>query len=285
MFKRKLTALVVASSVLSGLFVWQLVSAWRAQSRSGNLCQVAFQPMPPGLSGYIEFRLKEEEPVEPLFDGNVFISLADRYGTQPMRLSLERSPIGTYARSTTIVDLGYDQQAGALWMGTPKEFDLVRASGSHRNFPFDSASLAFDIKVTPAVDLRVVRVYNQVSGFVMDCDALKANRSGDGLYHIELNLSRNPLVQLTAVILGVASLAFLVLAAFMKPETLPTSVASFFFSLWSIRAILSSQIKTFPTLLDSFILTLCATLLLILGWKLTLANGKSEAGRQGRKNS
>ena len=230
--------------------------------------------MPPGTSGYVEFQVKEEEPVEPVFDGVVFISLADRYGTEPMRLRLERSAEGAYARSTTFVDLAYDQQAGALWMGAPRQFNLVRKAGAHRDFPFDSATLAFDLGVSPAVDLRVVRVYNQVQGFVMDCGSLSANRSDDGLYHVEFRLSRNPLVQLTAVLLCAASLAFLVLTAFMKSESLPTSVASFFFSLWSVRAILSSQIKTFPTLLDGFILTLCATLLLILGWKLALAKAR-----------
>ncbi len=227
----------------------------------------------PGTNGYVEFRLEDEQPIEPYFNGTVFVNLADKYGTEPMRLKLARSAEGYYAQSVVIADLKYDRDAESLWMSQAASFDMIRKNGAHRNFPFDSASFAFDLKITPPVDLRVIRLQNRVAGFVMDCGSLKATRSDAGVFHIEFGLSRNPLVQLTAVVLCFAAVVFLVLIAFMKSESLPTSVASFFFSLWSVRAILSSQIKTFPTLLDGFILTLCATLLLVLGWKLVLATG------------
>jgi hypothetical protein len=158
-------------------------------------------------------------------------------------------------------------------MNNPASLDLVRKKGAHRYFPFDSAQFGFDLRITPPVDLRVIRIMNRVSGFVMDCGSVKATRPDEGVLHVEFQLRRNPLVQLTAVVLCIAAAVFMVLIAFMRAESLAPSVASFFFSLWSIRAILSSQIKTFPTLLDGFILTLCALLLLILGWKLVLTKG------------
>jgi hypothetical protein len=82
---------------------------------------------------------------------------------------------------------------------------------------------------------------------------------------------RNPLVQLTAVVLVGAGVLFLLgIVLFVKKESLPTSIASFFFSLWSIRAILSSEMKTFPTSLDLAILSLCVLLLVALGVRLAL---------------
>ena len=40
-------------------------------------------------------------------------------------------------------------------------------------------------------------------------------------------------------------------------------------ALWSIRGIMSSEIRVFPTLLDAWILTLCVVLIVLLTWKVT----------------
>jgi hypothetical protein len=45
-------------------------------------------------------------------------------------------------------------------------------------------------------------------------------------------------------------------------------VAAFFFSLWSLRGILASQIQTFPTLLDYAIVLLCCFMLVGLIWRI-----------------
>jgi len=69
---------------------------------------------------------------------------------------------------------------------------------------------------------------------------------------------------------GAGFLFLIAIVVFVKKEALPTSIASFFFSLWSIRAILSSEMKTFPTVLDLAILSLCVLLLVLLGLRLAL---------------
>jgi hypothetical protein len=69
-------------------------------------------------------------------------------------------------------------------------------------------------------------------------------------------------------ILMAAAIFVLIIPFTVKRDALATSVASFFFSIWSIRGILSSEMKVFPTLLDVMILFLCVLLLLLIGIRL-----------------
>ena len=125
--------------------------------------------------------------------------------------------------------------------------------------------------------------------------AESASRKADGTFNLKFQLSRNPLVQLTAITLAVTAAMFMLLVVTLhKVETIAAAVASFFFSVWSVRGIFASQLKTFPTLLDCYILTLCAILLVLLCWKVILSktfrpnlplprDGGVESGK--RKNS
>ncbi len=268
---KKLAALLLASVLLSVVFISALVQAWKVQTAEPLTCQARLGPLLPGNNGYIELQLKQQHPVEPYFEGGVFINLADKYGTEPKRLTVVRSAERSYYRSEVVADLFYDTQNKVLWMKDMVPLDFVPEKGSHIYFPFDSASFDFELSINPAVDLRVVQIRNRVPGFVMDCNTGKVTRTADGAFNIRFHLSRNPLVQLTAAVLCMASTLFLLLIVRLeKIESLATSVASFFFSLWSVRAILSSEIKVFPTLLDCWILTLCALMLFLLGWKVVL---------------
>jgi hypothetical protein len=66
-----------------------------------------------------------------------------------------------------------------------------------------------------------------------------------------------------------ASLIFAILIlALKKAEPLAAGIASFFFSLWSLRGILDPQIRTFPTLIDYWFVLLCSFLLTGLLWRL-----------------
>lgn len=126
----------------------------------------------------------------------------------------------------------------------------------------------FSIQFTPHVIPHFVRVVNRVPGFVSACDTLAAKREVDGQLAIKFSLYRSPLVKLAAVILCVAATVFLVLIpALESNERVATAVASYFFALWSIRNILSSQIRIFPTLLDCYVLTLCVGMVCVLIWR------------------
>lgn len=269
-FTKLVLGLAVISVLLTAIFVVDLVRAWRRENTGAVTCTMAFQPLLPN-NGYVELLLKSQQPIESYFDGGVFINLVDQYGTQPMRLTLVRSAGGTYARSIVPLDLQYQKDVGALWMKDWADLDFINIGRPHRYFPFDSASFDFDLSITPPVDLRIVRITNRVPGFLLACNSSHVTRQTDGSLHVALTLSRSPLVQLTAVTLCLAATAFLILIIRLeKVESLATAVASFFFSLWSIRAILAVEIKVVPTLLDCYILTLCTLLLFGLGWRVVL---------------
>jgi len=120
-------------------------------------------------------------------------------------------------------------------------------------------------------------VTNRVPGFIMQCENVKVKRLDGGSVHLEFELRRSPLVQLSAIVLGAAGLLFLVLIMRLeKVESLATSVASYFFALWSIRGIMSSEIRVFPTLLDAWILTLCVLLIVALIWRAALRTPRNE---------
>src|SRR5262249_8953442 len=143
---------------------------------------------------------------------------------------------------------------------------LIRQSGSHRDFPFDSAIIDFDLTLKPLLPVRGVMFRNFNTSFYIPCDQIKMNQVSNDTIHINFAIRRNPLVQVTAVVMLLAAAIFVLVIPFMvKREALPTSVASFFFSVWSIRGVLSSEMKIFPTLFDIGILFLSVLLLLLIG--------------------
>lgn len=143
---------------------------------------------------------------------------------------------------------------------------FYRVSGSHRDFPFDSATIDFDTTFKPELQLKFLMIRNLNSGFYVPCDSAKATSDPSGKVHINFEIRRNPLVQVMAIVILMAAALFVLIIPFtVRREALPTSVASFFFSIWSIRGIWSSEMKVFPTRLDIIILFLCVLLLLLIG--------------------
>ncbi len=146
---------------------------------------------------------------------------------------------------------------------------FYRESGSHRDFPFDSTTINADTTFNPAVKVHFVMVRNFNASFYIPCDSTKVTNDASGNIHLTFELRRNPLVVLTAVVISVAAALFVfAIALAVKPESQPTSVASFFFSIWSLRGILGSEMKVFPTKFDMWILFLCVLLILLIAIRL-----------------
>jgi len=162
----------------------------------------------------------------------------------------------------------WDNSWKALRPQVPAEFALVTETGSHQKFPYDSARFDVELDIDPPIDFRVIRIVNRVPGFVMHCSTLQAHRPNARTLRINFGLERSLIIWLFAVMLLVASIGFLVLILLTAQlSNLATSMAAFFLSLWSLRRILESLIKTFPTLLDYWMLTICILALLGAGWK------------------
>jgi fucose 4-O-acetylase-like acetyltransferase len=114
-----------------------------------------------------------------------------------------------------------------------------------------------------------VRVVNRVPGFMLSRSSAIADRNPDGSLRIRFLLRRNLFTQVLCVLIIVAGLCFSILILATQTSTaLGSSVAAFFFSLWSLRGVLSSQIYTFPTLLDYAIVLLCCFMLAGLIWRI-----------------
>ena len=260
---------LLASIALGVWFSFALVSAFKSHSSATVDCKKGFGIVDNNFS-YLQVDLLDQHPIEPYFNATLFANLGNGK-TEPAHLKLTRSGDGVYGASIIEMDLRYAPNAQTLWSTKAMDVSLTRVSGVHQDFPFDSARFDFDLSWDPLVRLNNFVLRNRNPSFDLACSTYEVQGDGVGKVHISFEARRNPLVQLTAVVLVSAGFLFLIgIVGFVRTDSLPTAVASFFFSLWSIRAILSSEMKTFPTYLDLSILFLCVLLLVSLGVRLAL---------------
>lgn len=221
----------------------------------------------PPHKGYLEIQLNDQHPIEPIFNGTIFLySLAGR-SSKITATTVARSAERGYGRATMVVPLVEDEVS--LRSKEFQKFDLVCKTGLHRFFPFDSSSFDLTVELSPLVPFDAVRLVNRVPGFVLDRDSFQSIPIKDGV-KLSFRLERSPLTVLFAVVLAIAALAFtLLILTLTKTETIATASASFFLSLWSLRTIVASESHTFPTLFDSWILTVCIIFMAGLIWKVS----------------
>jgi len=256
---------------IAAYFVYAMTSAWKAQEPTAIVC--GFLPSNPPLS-YIQYNVKDQA-VEPFFHGTIFVNLG--YGPGPSQAELITTAAPLYANTSTHVEFFKDELAKSFWMRKESdEVPLVRTSRSARDFPFDTTVVEFETTFNPPLSIQGVMLRNFNSSFNMPCDKA-AITVVPGKVHARFVMRRKPLVQLMAVVILVSATLFVLIIPFsVKREALATSVASFFFSIWSTRGILASEMKVFPTTFDLAILTLCVFLLLMIGFRLLYEWGKSK---------
>lgn len=244
-------------------FIYATVSAWKVQTLAKVSCSfIVNQDVP---FSYIQYNIKDQM-TEPYFQGSIFINLGD-IPTGPLRVEVLTTAEENYGNTTTSAEFFRDEPNQQFWMRKEsQEVPFYRVSGSHRDFPFDSATIDFDTTFKPALKLKFLMIRNLNPSFYIPCDAAKVRSDSSGKIRINFEMRRNPLVEVMAIVILMAAALFVVVIPFtVRAEALPTSVASFFFSIWSIRGILSSEMKVFPTRLDLMILFLCVLLLLLIG--------------------
>jgi hypothetical protein len=75
---------------------------------------------------------------------------------------------------------------------------------------------------------------------------------------------------LTAVLVGLAALIFgLLLLRLKGPEDLARAAASYFFSLWSVRGLITPSALAYSTLLDFWFMVVAAVVLFVVAWRFT----------------
>jgi hypothetical protein len=257
---------------LGGVLALLLAHDWRLETTSDISCTASLSSPPSINNQYVQISLEKQQPEEPAFDGHIFINLGNYSGTEARTIQLDTSQGRDYYDNRDFLNSKYDPTSKTLRMTDQAAFELVPTRGSYKLFPFDSASFDVTLSFEPQIPLSLVMVENRIHGFVLDREKAKISQNSKGEIRIQFLLSRDPLTQLTAVVLCVASSVFLILIIRLeKTESLAASVTSFFFSLWSVRAILGSELKTFPTLLDLWILTMCVLMVFGLVGKLAWA--------------
>jgi lipopolysaccharide export LptBFGC system permease protein LptF len=116
------------------------------------------------------------------------------------------------------------------------------------------------------------------------------SRQADGSFRVSFELHRDLFIPVTAGALLLGALVFcFAIAKSVETNALPTAVASFFFSLWSIRGVFGLEAQGFPTLFDVGILGLCLLILSLLlirfAWPSSDDATRKSAGRRHRNST
>ena len=264
---------LVGLIIVSLLFLVPVFYAWWLQLNQLNQSRVCQIGSLQERIEYLEIQLTEYHPSDPIFSGQLFFVSADpsNAGVSTVAVTSTGLPKRRYGSTRHSIKTGWDPSWNALKPQAPENFSLVSETGSHQTFPLDSALFDFELDIDPPINFRAIRITNRVPGFVMYCSTMQVNRPQARTVHIRFGLDRSPIIQLFAVMLVVAPIGFLVLILrTAQLQNLATSMAAFFFSLWSLRGILAPMMKTFPTLFDYGILTLCLLAVLCVSWRLYL---------------
>jgi len=250
--------------VLGAAVAALLVQAWGTQSRAPVTCSAAFGTLDEH-NGYMELQILGEHKHEMYFEGQLFIYYPDSQ-SPPNKLSITRGASGTYAPSIIETDLVPFSRGRSPRNLLP--ISLPSPGISSRQFPFDSPTFNLKFTINPPIRPKVIRIRNSSPDFILGCETLKSEWKDCGELSITFKLQRNPFVQYSAVIIGIAALLFgFLLGTIKEPENLAVATASFFFSLWSIRAIVSPPNISYSTVFDFWLMAVSVVVLFIVGWR------------------
>lgn len=247
-----------------------LITTWRAQSKAQLTCSSLFEPRHEH-NGYFQINVLGPHPAEKIFKGEVFVYYPeDQKPSQAIRI--ERLATGTYARSLLTSPLVPFSRG----LATPRalEFDLPTDGTSQREFPFDSPRFDLQMVFQPPIRPGGVIIRNSSPEFILPCSSLEATWDGVNRLRIRFEAKRSPFVRATTVIVGLAALAFAVLLSLIRTtEDLAVATASYFFSVWSLRSIVSPTGLTYSSFLDLWLMGTCVLALFVVGWRLTGVRG------------
>lgn len=256
---------VISATILVTSLFW----TWSVQSGAGRTCDIPLQQVSESNFSYMQVELTEQDPVEPVFRGALSYLLVH----DPRVRVLEIFTTGGQGYGNTGVSGGVLRTANGKYMVGPIQgYVLNPISGSHRLFPFDSANFDFVVATLPKVSYSLVSIINRVEGFVLSCSDVSATLIRDEQIQVRVKLQRNPILQLTSIVITLAAVAFAwLICRSTKTEALAAAAGAAFFSLWSVRSILGSQIHVFPTVLDLVILTASILFLAAVIWRTVLS--------------
>ena len=252
------------------IFAFFLVSGWRAQSGAPLSCRAVFGELSEH-NGYIQINLLAPHAAEQYFNGEMFLYYTS-HESPPEALHIVREALGEYAPS--IIETQLVPWSLGMAMPKPLPFSIPTPGVTPRLFPFDSPTFDFSLKFMPPRSPKVVLVRNLTSDFIPLCETFVSKWDGAEKLTVQVSFRRNPFVQATVVIIGLCALGFgVILGLIKRTEDLAVAAASYFFSIWSVRAIVTPSGLAYPTLFDFWLMTVCMIVLFVVAWRLTGGGG------------
>lgn len=257
------TYTLIFCGFVAGFF---LIRGWRSQSNAPLSCRAAFGQLAQH-NGYIQINMLSAHAQEEYFNTEMFLYYAS-HESPPTSLGLVLGRGGDYA--PTILNTQLVPWSRGSAFSKPIPLGIPTPGVSPKLFPFDSPTFDFSLDFEPARQPKVVIVRNFTSNFIPICSTFSSNWDGKNNLRVKIDFRRNPFVQASVVILGLAALGFgLLIGTIRKTENLITATASYFFSLWSIRGIVTPSGLPYPTYLDLWLMTVSIIVLFVVAWRLT----------------
>jgi len=155
--KQLLFVLLVVGSVL---FFGFLVRSWILQTNQRVTCSIGIDE-PGRINGYLEIQLNKQHPIEPSFEGRIFVYSLHPSDAQHPSVNVRRSADRTYGAFTTDIQLTSSEQVfkGITTVETRsrkfQDFGLIAERGLHRYFPFDSSVFDFEVELAPPLSINL----------------------------------------------------------------------------------------------------------------------------------
>lgn len=249
-------AFAVGLSLLSIAFFAGMMRIYNTETATSITNDCFFVPPTNDIYGRgLQIQLTDQLPREPTFAGKIFVSFGDApFPSQ--QLTITRGSVGVYARESDTYPIYRDAGFGAHIM--PQDVQFPANDAGHIRFPFDSSQMDLTFSFQPTALINWVRIVSRVPGFVLSTNCNRIQRRADGSIRVRFLLRRDPFMQCFCVVVLLSGLVLIsLILATQSASALATSVAAFFFSLWSIRGVLAPEIRTFPTIFDYGIFSLC----------------------------
>jgi hypothetical protein len=214
---------------------------------------------------YMQLTIDSQSLSYPEFEGRYRITLGKETGNNISSLIITQIGKREYGSTLLSPQFSWDDVDGPIMRDTNASISfLTQDNHSHYLFPFDSAHFEETFKFEPALNIRAVLFLNRVPGFYLPCKTIQVV-TNEGSATISFELRRNRLIVYTAVLLFVVAALFAILITlFAESGPLPGALASYFFALWSVRALFALTTEGFPTLFDIGIVLLASLIPVLL---------------------
>lgn len=231
---------------LATWFAFTGYNEWHKSLSETNFCSNASSDFRQHFR-YIQLTIDQQSLRNPIFDGRYYINLGNEFGKSEMHLQISQAGHGNYGATTLRPQFYWnDDHQNLVMRDTNADISFVSPEyTSHYMFPFDSTRFDETFSFDPAIDIRAVLFLNRVAGFYIPCNTILV-RTKEGSANISFELRRNPLIVYTAVLLLIVVAFFAIfITLFVEPGPLPAALASYFFAVWSIRALFGLTAEVF----------------------------------------